>query len=32
MTTVLVNAADLLANPSGERQFIDVRHDLMNHQ
>lgn len=32
MSKVLVNVAELLATPSVERQFIDVRHDLANHQ
>ncbi|NOL49495.1 sulfurtransferase [Pelistega europaea] len=32
MSKVLINAAELLATPSVSRQFIDVRHDLGNHQ
>lgn len=32
MSKVLVNASELLANPSSHRQFLDVRHDLANHQ
>ncbi len=32
MSKYLVEAATLLANPSEQRQFIDARHDLINHQ
>ncbi len=32
MSKYLVSATELVSNPSATRQFIDARHDLINHQ